>query len=862
MPISTKASAPTAEVNQPQPSTTANATGAFGNRRVSITRGSDRFVDVPYIGLNADQEMPEPRPIRTYHIQQRRISGGTQHNLTDPSLLTRNPNTSLQSNKNIKEMAEMLAKPKSTSMLDYYIEYNCESSNISGEQEQLFSTLSKYNNVLDKQMVRIADLGDKLNRNKASPKEIHELNALLRTHKRNLSVVQAHLMDLEGKDLAPEGRAIVDAFSIRFAERHFDLADLMALFSEILPEQEPLSKGERIGYSLLQVKGCLRAIKEMPMNTRSQNKIIQTLEAHCQRLEKHAKLEKGEYDAATSDLSLEEILTEDFTLVKDEKKYGSSTLAPLIARWNASHVDPAVARKQDLIPLSHPKISQAMLVELFVKNQLKAAGVAESDTPPVSFLLRQGIIGEINEQEWPVVKKEFAFRMAAGKHTATSTITPAGHLAKNFATDYPSNGISSMDRMQCKHVPNMAHSKMTTENNEVLFSGIRHGVLDPYMINNKNLKNLPPEKLGTLVKELLLETGAVEMPSGTDADTYAATIARQIKEGNTEIRDIAAKLRAESSKMMAKELLTAAVVSDPQKMQTALSGETVGVSLNSISLVTPDALRARFKAGSGSDEKAMLVRQTESLKALAASGEPMTLTVRDNEGTPRSIKVLPKVRTLNFGVNKGAVATSQGVLGPNTPLWGKAMGWGFAAGMNNPELRDMLGDPENRNLGGAVAEKVAQMAVSNDAPTQRRAALLKQAATQAKAIWRSQSFKRGGKEPYKMVSRLALVSHLMGETTLYNCKSGKDRTGQLDAEAKYLAAVGYTTGNIPEPDAEYTRESRRERTNFALNTGNHEMQQMTVGLKGYKLKGVPGLAKGIKADLMDVYQGGSKFVKT
>ena len=861
MPISTENPVSTAGVNQSQPPTAERATGTFGERRVSIANASDRFVDTQQTALNT-ANMPEPRPIRTIHIRRPAISRATHHDLIDPRLETENPNTSLHSEAAIAERTKELAETKSAARLDDYIQYSHDSGNISDENKELFSTLSNYNRALDKQMVRIADLGDKLNTGKASPKEAHELNALLKTHKRNLSIVQGHLSQLDKENLAPEGKALTSAFEMRFAERHLDLADMTALFSDILPEQEPLSKGERIGYSLLQVRGCLRAVKQMPMSPGTRNKITKTLEAQCQKLEKHAALERGEYDPATRDLSLEEVLTEDFTLVKDKKKYSSSVLSPLTARWDEANRDFSQQAQRDLIPLSHPKISQAMLAELFVAHQLKASGVGKSDMPPVGFLLKQGIIGEINDQEWPVVKKELAFRMAGANHNATSTITPGGHLAKNFATDYPSNGISSMDRMQYKHVPNMAHSQMTAESGEVLFSGIRHGVIDPYMINNKNLKNLPETELSTMVKELLLDTGAIDIPNGQAPDTYATIIARQIKEGNPEMPDIGTKLRTESSKMMAKELLATAVVSDPEKMQAALDGETVGVSLNSISLVTPDALRARLKAGSGSDEKAMLAHQAESLKALAASGEPVVVNVRDNDGVPRSIKVLPKVRTLNFGVNKGAVATSKGVLGPNTPFWGRAMGWGFAASMNNPELRDMLGNPRQRDLGGAVAEKVAQMTASGDAPTQRRAALLEQAATQAKAIWRSGSFRSGGKEPYKMVSRLALVSHLMGETTLYNCKSGKDRTGQLDAEAKYLAAVGHTTGNIPEPDAEYTQESRRERTNFALNTGNHEVQQMTVGLKGYKLKGVPGLAKGMEADLMDVYQGGSKFVKT
>ena len=832
----------------------------FAGRNVSVATAAnaENFVDGQ--SSRAENPMPSPRPIRTIHIRQS-TGGEREHVMTDPALVSApGGKSSLQTPEDVKTRTKQYAS-NSTPMavINNFISGSHQDSTLSDQKAQMFSTLAKYNEVLDKQMVRIADLADKLNEGKASPKEVHELNALFKSHKHNLSVVQTHLAYLGSHSrLTPEARVLKDAFEIRFAERHMDLANLMSLFSDSLPEQEPISKGERIEYSLLQAKGCLRAVQTMPgLSTDARGRIAQVLTRHCHELEQHVKFQKGEHNPETDNLSLE-LLTEDFSLTKDGKKLSSRILAPLNAQW-----DQFSERRPGLkpIPLTHPKISQPKMIELFVQHQLKAAGVARRDMPSVGFLLRQGVVDEINHKEWPVVNKELQFEVAGAAHTAQSTIAPGAHLAEHFDEKYPSNGISSMDRMQYKHVPNMAHSKMTAADGETTFSGIRHGILDPYMINDKNLKSLPDAQLSAMIKDLLLDTGTVDIPSGQSAEDYASTVARQVKEGNSEIPDIANKLRTESSKMMAKELLTAAVVSDPQKMQAALDGETVGVSLNSISLVTPDALRARFKTGASGDEKTMLVRQTESLKALAASGE-VSLQVRDERGDLKSIKVIPKVRTFNFGVNKGAVATTKGVLGPNTPLWGRAMGWGFAASMNNPELLDLLGNPRSQELGGAVAAKITQMAGSEDEPTRKQAVLLRQAATQVKEIWRSQSFRSGGKEPYKMVSRLALVSHLMGETALYNCKSGKDRTGQLDAEVKYLASVGKATGQVPRPEEAYTNESRRMRTNFALNTGNHEMQQMTVGLKGYKLKGVPGLSKAMEADMIDIYRGGSQFVKT
>ena len=860
------------QVQSPAP-----AVGNFSGREASVASpaNAQSFVDNPH--TRVESSLSPLRPIQTIHISQPANDFERQHFMTDLALMSgRN-----MSESDIKSKVDELAS-HSTSMtrLNNYIDISYQESTITDDQEKMFSTLAKYNEVLDKQMVRIADLADKLDENKASPKEIRELNALLKSHKHNISQVCSHLSSLGLRNLSQDGRILKDAFERRFVERHMDLTNLMVLLADSLPQQEPISKKERIEYSLLQANGCRRAVQTMPgLSGGARGRITRALDAHCQELERHAKFQKEAANPETDDLSLE-MLTEDFTLVKDKKKVSSSVLAPLNERWDALGHNYS---RQNPIPLTHPKISQAKMVELLVKHQLKADGVATRDMPPVGFLLQRGIVDEINHKEWPVVNKEVSFKLAGEEHTVQSTIKPGAHLAQHFEEKYQSSGISSMDRLQYKHIPNMAHSQMTAADGKLLFSGIRHGVLDPYMINEKNLKSLPNEQLSTMIKALLLDTGAVSIPSRQSSEAqaspaealtrpllnpvsqspeeYANTLAQQVKDGTSEIPDIAGKLRTESSKMMAKEALAAAVVSDPQKMQAALNGDVVDVSLNSISLVTPDALRARFKTGDSSDEKTMLAHQTESLKALGRSGE-VELRIRDEDGQSIPIRVRPKVRTFNFGVNQGAVATSKGVLGPRTPLWGRAMGWGFAARMNNPELQGLLGDSGSRTLGGAVAAKITQMKESSDEPTRQQAVLLEQAATQAKEIWRSQSFSRGGREPYKMVSRLALVSHLMGETTLYNCKSGKDRTGQLDAEVKYLASVGNTTGQIPRPEEAPTDESRRMRTNFALNTGNHEVQQMTVGLKGYKLKGVPGLTKAMEADMIDIYRGGSDFAKT
>ncbi|MCY4564668.1 MAG: hypothetical protein OXE40_09335, partial [Gammaproteobacteria bacterium] len=358
----------------------------------------------------------------------------------------------------------------------------------------------------------------------------------------------------------------------------------------------------------------------------------------------------------------------------------------------------------------------------------------------------------------------------------------------------------------------------------------------------------------------------------------------------------AREMREQASKDMAREVAAAALIADPEKFRRALDGETVDLDLSSISMLTPDAIRHRLK-GSDEDEKTMLRNQRTAFADLAGAG-PATLTVRDETGQQRTVTCNIKVRQFNFGVNAGAVhGLGKGDLAVRSHWPGVRglMGWGFAMAENDPELTRLLGPPDDRGLGGdarttlqrmrqrsarlgerslnlssmlaadpqlpeapQIRERIdrTQKEIDHLAASERA---LREAGAQLKAIWAGGGYRKGDGDPYKMVSRLALVSQLMGETPLFNCKSGKDRTGQLDAEVKFLATVvDEKRGELPPVDQDMER-WRSARCDFTLNTGNLEMQQMNTGLPGYKLKGVPGLQNMISEGMKPVYRGGSGY---
>ncbi len=374
------------------------------------------------------------------------------------------------------------------------------------------------------------------------------------------------------------------------------------------------------------------------------------------------------------------------------------------------------------------------------------------------------------------------------------------------------------------------------------------------------------------------------VPTGDiEREQRVSQIVDEIRTNPSVAKKIANTMRTVASENMAKELAVAALVSDPDKLQAALDGEIVDLNLSSISLLTPDLLRRVLKPHS--DERSMLQNQTTALKdldsrktpTLLSPAVPLNLQVRDGSGELRTVAAYCKVRAFNFGVNAGAVGKSIGIIPSQTRGWTKLMGWGYSMGHNNPELQTLLGDRKSTGLGGDVQEKLTELentaSYRRGNPTReeatataKRITTLREAAESAKQIWREGSYNKGGQDPYKMVSRLGIVLDEMGETLAFNCKSGKDRTGQLDAELKYLTAQGAgNRGHLPDLGAPVTSELRQMRSDFTLNSGNLEMQRMNTGLPGFKLdiKQVPGLANFIAGPEMEsMYRGGSGYIKS
>ena len=546
------------------------------------------------------------------------------------------------------------------------------------------------------------------------------------------------------------------------------------------------------------------------------------------------------------------------------------------------------------LPAVHENLSEAQLIRLqierFARENPELAPYFENFDERFS----QEMNRQLSESGWNTIETSFHDIDPQGRlQKLTSRITPAPQFSEPaFQENYAGKGVPCSDRTQGRHVNNLAHSELTDEKKQVIFSGLRHGIVDAYDIRPGKLARLPDQKLRQLVSDTLLEDDQwrqfASQLRGRNIPSQVtdATRERLIREdmailragrGRT-ARFAAARARAVANANAARELVAAAVASNPALQTQALADGRITIELDSVSLVTPDQIRDR---GSKEGERTYLANQSQALSNMAA--RPLTVRLANGYGGSQEVQVTVKPRLFNFAVNEYGIGT-----GGTRSLFKRFMGWKAADRINRQSLTALIGDPAKTDeVGGEAARLISHLQGNRDAAIadsvrvtvdeqgaeagsrdrrktafddpEKRIQAIRDLSRQIKEIFSSRSHRRGGNEPYKLASRVALLSNLLGRSTCYNCKSGKDRTGQLDAATKLLA-VDAAAGRLPVPD---TVPDQRRSTNFVLKTGNLEMQQHNTGLRGYKLFGVPALFSQLASPLARrMFSGDSKLVKS
>lgn len=364
--------------------------------------------------------------------------------------------------------------------------------------------------------------------------------------------------------------------------------------------------------------------------------------------------------------------------------------------------------------------------------------------------LQQASTRLLNQRPWQTVET----RLQHNGREYSCTLIPAGQMklgaADIFPQGYDNNGVCSASTTETRHAANLWQSELKDDAGQTLFKGIRHGILSPYGVED-------------------------------------------------------ATLRQDGARQRATEVATAALFSQPDKLQQALAGDTVTLRLTSTALVTP---------GLGG-ESGMLRDQIGAWRALTSAPQPLTLQIKNADGELQPVRVNLEVAAFNFGVNELALKLG--------------MGHKESDKLNLEALHQLLGLDlkPGKAPGGWVGDYLAQN------PANKKQVEIM--AMQLQEIWAKQSHRSDGGEPYKAAQRVAMLAFEIGAVPCWNCKSGKDRTGMLDAEIK-REAIAQHQGRAPSrPGVALDPEMRELFGKVLTQGGNLEVQAYNTGAPGNKV---------------------------
>lgn len=494
-------------------------------------------------------------------------------------------------------------------------------------------------------------------------------------------------------------------------------------------------------------------------------------------------------------LSLEELATEaksDAYQSNDFKDLSPKAAKTLIGgkskfKWHSgpkTRIENSLLAKrgrlgQPFAPSSKLHLKDALAAHL--DGFLKGQGIAGYKQKDLTKQIGSGFRDGVESQPWTSVKQDLKLLVNNRFTTYQNTLTPVRELSPQLAQSYSGlQGISSLSNSEPNHPVNLWRTSFKTEGGQYAFSGLRHGVHDAY-----------------------------------------------------DIKDPAQRVAAADRKVA--EFIQASVQSAPHLLKENDDGSFT-MNIVSASLLTPSW---------ANHENKMLDHQLQAYERANQIGKNtgFQIEIPNSEGGFKTVTVRPNIIGFNTGVN--TFALNRGPI---------SFGWEKAERANYAAITEFIGsgkrgDPVGGIVGKAIDELRAQKASIPDTPENLAARTrlsnklmtIDQLVIQIREIRSASdssdtSHRQVGNEPYKLPVRLLALANEIGATPAFNCKSGKDRTGQLDVEVKDF----YTHLNAHDGSVRSINHIRRdsELDNFKKifeDGGAREIQKFNTGIPGSKI---------------------------
>ncbi len=400
---------------------------------------------------------------------------------------------------------------------------------------------------------------------------------------------------------------------------------------------------------------------------------------------------------------------------------------------------------------------------------------------------------------WEPIQKTLSVRINGEAREFISRITPARHLTcqllnkksdedqrtEVFPIPYRKTGRGSVMTSEAAHAVNLCETKLMSEEQE-LFSAVRSGTVCAFGIEQPEDRI---EATKNRVRELVVAGLRLELERHPEllkkTNVYPLT------------PDLSSKEKAEID----------------------YNSNPVILKMLSTSLLSPDKFRHYTQIHD--DEYSMYKEQMQAIgeieKEVAENG---FVEMVDQSGELVRLPVKLEFLKANFGVNPISL----------NPFQKRIMGaWGVSEKLGQEMLDRLMGSVKP---GAPIAGWVGDF-LSDNVPENEKQIVL-QLVDQIRHLYVTKAYRSEGEDAYKLVARLQLLAHKIGAVGHFNCKSGKDRTGEMDSTIKRLAAQIKYLGYVPDPELPPSRQEQVLMQLFYYEAGNIELQQENLNLPGYK----------------------------
>lgn len=533
------------------------------------------------------------------------------------------------------------------------------------------------------------------------------------------------------------------------------------------------------------------------------------------------RLASGEKDALT-------------TVVLDKKRPESALMMAVLERFLESHPDIASRSAKVLLAEAKGDILNRGRHWETIESEIRLP-LREEASATVPSNKRGVAMATVKATTWPA-----AYLLGnpsltnANQDSALNDSELQSYVLKDPASGEAvrAHGFNSHSTVEYLHGVNVARTTLDDADGKPLFSGTRHATLSAYDLYPDTLRGKTDAFLNQMQADLCRKIDEV---THLFTDNARASTAAKPQFKTTELDDLWAKqtgslapadfiakackdesfcqlLRRRAALNRAREVFLTEVLGNPALLERVRNGEAI--PFTSISLITPDPFRHflaklfpwKFRKN---DEYTMRKEELQAWKDLQESISKGQIYI-DNQ------PVNATVMSLCVGVNQMAQTKDWGSLG----RW-LLSGWRQSEPTNREALANLIGNPDAEAAGGVLNEHLQRMEAqskklqierqqldtrksdSAEEETKRLNRLRDIEATirdidrhnaellalrsQIHELWTSGQYRRAGSQPYKFAARLARISTLIGGGVAFNCKSGKDRTGHLDIEAKLMA---------------------------------------------------------------------------